>query len=296
MSRTYAVVAVVVTVVAMLPHRGTAKPTEECLASFGSQGQGGLRELSTEYVARLEGKKNLFNVVEHLRGFTGLGESELRERLMRVGRFHFEGEHNFWAPKSSTELRWFYSCSVDYLFANAIHPAHRGLARLRELAGTDGPVLDYSGGVGNNVLYLALQGVDVEYFGIGLIEAAFAEYRVRRMGLENKVTFIKPWNARTNWTLDAVNALPSTRYSAILAMDVLEHIPHYERTVKGLVASLKPGGVIVENTPFGAGGGGDRDTRVHVGNGGISMQQAMGPDMVSEKTDFGNVWRKKTSA
>jgi len=94
---------------------------------------------------------------------------------------------------------------------NAIHPAlDFGLTP------ADGPVLDYrqsnskvssevsfysrlngkmtfekfhSGGAGNNVILLASSGIKCVYFGIGLLEFAFAEYRVRRLGLQNMVIF-----------------------------------------------------------------------------------------------------------
>ena len=73
--------------------------------------------------------------------------------------------------------------------------------------------------------------------------------------------------------------LPDNYYGAILAMDVLEHIPHYERVVKRMVESVRVGGRILEKSPFGKGSGGDEDTAVHVGNGGITMKTAMGPNM-----------------
>jgi len=43
--------------------------------------------------------------------------------MQSKANFHFEGEHMLWNPQSATELAWFYTHSVDYLFANAIHEA-----------------------------------------------------------------------------------------------------------------------------------------------------------------------------
>lgn len=55
-----------------------------------------------------------------LKDFTGLSDDEFMKRMMRTGRFHYEGEHSFWNPGSVSELAWYYATSIDYLFANAI--------------------------------------------------------------------------------------------------------------------------------------------------------------------------------
>jgi len=258
----------------------------------------------------------VFNVSQHLAGFTGLRESELQRRLARQGVYHFEVGHAFADPKSTTELAWFYSTSVDYLFGNAIHPAlDFGLTP------ADGPVLDYSGGVGNNVILLASSGIKCVYFGIGLLEFAFAQYRVRRLGLQNMVHFLKPYDSATGWDFDARKVLRNSSFGTILAIDVLEHIPQWQLTVEALVHSLRPGGRFIEDTPFAAdlstppaplppvtsdvssiasvvgdeGAEVDVDLRVHVGRGRMSMAQAMGPSMVLLNWSGGgttNFWRK----
>ena len=102
------------------------------------------------------------------------------------------------------------------------------------------------------------------------------------------------------------------RFGLILAIGVLEHVDHFERTVSAMVHTLKSGGWIVESSPFTeangtrhdkygvrAGVGGD-DTRLHVGTRGVTMAQAMGPRMVRESTLHGyahaqagyRFWRK----
>ncbi|KAI2494929.1 hypothetical protein MHU86_19574 [Fragilaria crotonensis] len=121
---------------------------------FVTQGQGGIGELTKVKVEKACSDPLSYNVCQDLANFTGLSSDELHLRLNRTGRFHFEGEHLFWNPTSPTELAWYYSTSVDYLFANAIHPA---LSRLVHLGEHHQPVLDYSGGVGNSILYLALE-------------------------------------------------------------------------------------------------------------------------------------------
>jgi hypothetical protein len=248
---------------------------------FVTQGQGGLATIKSTEVDRFCADPLVFDVCEDLLSFTGLDKEEAYVRLQRIGNFHFEGEHLFWNPKTSTELAWYYSTSQNYLFANAVHKVSSSLSNLNK---EHEPILDYSGGVGNNVLYLAgKKGLKCQYFGIGMIEKAFAQFRFNKRGLQDMVTVISPWSEATGWKFDPIaGALPRDgSLGAILAIDVLEHIPMYHVVVNAMVASLKVGGVILENTPFGKDAGyGDVDTRVHLSNGGVVMAEAMGERMV----------------
>ena len=154
--------------------------------------------------------------------------------------------------------------------------------------------MDFSGGVGNSVLYLALdRGLQCQYFGIGMIEKSFAEHRIAKRGLQHMVTILSPWSEKTNWKFDPIRAaLPRDgTLGSILAQDVLEHIPQYHHVVAAMVDSLKVGGVIFENTPFAPGPAVDGvDTRIHVHNGGISMKEAMGDRMVFREAE--GYWEK----
>ena len=273
---------------------------KKVLAAFGGTGQGGAKGISAKDLNKALADPMLFNVWEHLQGFTGLSDAELRRRLSREGQYHFEAEHAIADPQSSSELAWYYSTSVAYLFANAIHPAlDLGLRP------EDAPVLDYSGGVGNNVIFWAQKGIKSVYFGIGMMEYAFAEYRVRRMGLEQMVTFLKPHHKNSSWLFDSRKVLAPNTYGTIVAMDVLEHVPRWQDTVKAMVQSLRDGGQIIECSPFStntAESGTDKDLRVHVGQGATSMTQAMGPGMrrigtlqhinPTKLTACETVWRK----
>ena len=127
---------------------------KQVLAAWGGTGQGGAKGISNSDLEKILANPLLFNVWEHLQGFTGLSDSELWRRLAREGQFHFDAEHAIATPQSSRELAWYYSTSVAYLFANAIHPALD-----LNLQPEDAPVLDYSGGVGNNVILWALNGL-----------------------------------------------------------------------------------------------------------------------------------------
>lgn len=151
------------------------------------------------------------------------------------------------------------------------------------------PVLDYSGGVGNNIMHLAKKGIQCHYFVIGMIEYAFAEFRVAKNNLTDLVEFKKPYSPKTGYRFDSItSALPGDgSLGAILAMDVLEHIPKYHLVVKEMVDSLQVGGVIAEKSPFDNRGQNGEDVRMHVSNGGVSMKDAMGPRMNVRK-----IWKR----
>lgn len=268
------------------------EPTlENCRLVFSTQHQGGLGETSLSTIQEHCSNSLLFNVCEDLQDFTGLNNSEFNERMERKGRFHFEGEHLFWNPTSKTELAWYYATSVNYLFANAIHPAVSNMLRHVENK-TYEPILDYSGGVGNNILYLAKKEIKVQYFGIGMAEYAFARYRVEKHGVEEYVEFKHPYSAGTGFKFNPIDApLPrDCSLGSILAMDVLEHIPEYHNVVRAMVESLRMGGIIVENTPFGRNDlkDGEEDLRVHLA-ASMPMEEAMGLRM---KKIYQGVWKK----
>jgi hypothetical protein len=156
------------------------------------------------------------------------------------------------------------------------------------------PVMDYSGGVGNNVLYLAeTHGLSVQYFGIGLAEYAFSQYRIRSRQLTDKVSFLLPYSSTTEYKFDPVNGpLPRDgSLGAILAIDVLEHIPTYHLVVEAMVDSIRVGGVIAEYSPFSeVASKNEIADSVHLSNGGVSMINAMGPRM--QYSQENGVWIK----
>jgi hypothetical protein len=61
-------------------------------------------------------------------------------------------------------------------------------------------------GAGNNVIGLAKNGVKCQYFGIGMIEYAFAEFRTGKKGLEDLVECKSPFSSRTEWKFNPIDA------------------------------------------------------------------------------------------
>ena len=74
------------------------------LTGVGSTGQGGGKGISARDLNKALADPMLLNVWEHLQGCTGLSDAELRRRLSREGKHHFEAEHAIADPQSSSEL------------------------------------------------------------------------------------------------------------------------------------------------------------------------------------------------
>ncbi len=262
---------------------------------FSARGQGGMMELKPQVVKDFCADPKVDGACEELQDFTGLTDEEFAKRIERRGHFHFEGEHRFWNPGSETELAWYYATSVDYLFGNVVHSVATDVLDSFLEREKHEPVLEYSGGTGNNAVFLAKKrGLRVQYFGIGMAEKTFVRYRVERNGLQDLVEFKDPYAQRTGYTFDPINGpLPRDgSLGSVLAMDVLEHIPDYHRVVEAMVDSIRVGGRIIENSPFAKEekSSDQEDLRVHVSTGGVSMQEAMGPRM--KKIDAAGVWEK----
>ena len=107
---------------------------------------------------------------------------------------------------------------------------------------------------------------------------------MKLLGLDKLVTFIRPHQEHNNWSFSSIFVPQKEKYGTILAIGVLEHIPDYQKTVAALVSVLRVNGHFYEHTPFSADLKGDEvDLRIHVGNKGVSMAQAMGPKMQEKK-------------
>lgn len=207
-------------------------------SSMGSAGS------TVHSLRHMGGSASRFNVLDDLIHFTGLTIDELVPRVSRKGRFHFAAEHMYWNPHSTREQLWYYRTSLGYLFGMSLHPYEpvvSFIAHSQQKGAYDfGDVLDFSGGVGANVLLLATHRVRTTYSAVSVLDTAFVRYRVARRGLTRNVSFIEPYSARTNWRLDPPAALMEhhERFGVILAIGVLEHIDHFERTVRAMVRSL----------------------------------------------------------
>jgi 2-polyprenyl-3-methyl-5-hydroxy-6-metoxy-1,4-benzoquinol methylase len=215
------------------------------------------------------------NVIEDLLAYTGFSEEELKPYLLRAPEKHFESEFDWVRPRDRKSLTWFYRTSSAYLFANACHPYSSALDVL-----TEGPVLDYGAGVGCHSIPLAKRGLEVDFVEISRMQADFLRFRAMRHGLTRLHELLPFFQGR----FDPVRCITRT-YRAIVAMDVLEHIPDYHLLVRHFIEHLEPGGLIIENSPF------DPDAReiaIHVAPS-MPLERAMEG---MQKVTAG-VWRKE---
>lgn len=178
---------------------------------------------------------------------------------------------------------------VSYLFVNADHPQESAI--VARLEPEDGPVLDYSGGVGSTVLGLAPKNISCHYFGIGVQEFAFAEFRVARRGAQYLVKMVSPYDfMEGEYRFNACKSILEASYGAIVAIDVLEHIPDYHVTAKHLAGLLRRGGLFFESSPFD--NASDDPLAIHQ-RANVAMADALdGLEFMRQLEGGVKVWRK----
>jgi 2-polyprenyl-3-methyl-5-hydroxy-6-metoxy-1,4-benzoquinol methylase len=213
-------------------------------------------------------------ILQDLIDFTGFTREQLKSRILRDPEVHHESEFRWYNPRDINELNWFYRNTASFLFANAVHHYWQKLDMIK-----GGRVLDFGAGAGCNVIWLAKRGLQVDFLEIGRVQADFINFRARKRGLAN-VTEIMPYY---EGMFDPIHSVTKI-YNAIIVFHVLEHIPDYHLAVEHFIAHLKPGGLILEESPFN-----ERSTGmdIHV-KASMPMKEAMdGMTLIAE-----GVWKK----
>lgn len=85
----------------------------------------------------------------------------------------------------------------------------------------------------------------MDFVEIGRLQADFLRFRAQRQQLSN-LREVPPYH---EGRFDPLACITAT-YDAIVAIDVLEHIPDYHLVVRHFIEHLRPGGFILENSPF----------------------------------------------
>lgn len=232
--------------------------------------------LENERLKYIENDARYNDIISDLVAYTGFQKEKLLPYLLRYPRLHFESEFNWVDPKDELELTWFYRSNTGYFFANSIHPYVSKLDIIKQ-----GKILDYGAGIGCNTIGMAKRGFEVDFLEINLLQADFIKFRAERHKLKN-VKEIRPYS---EGKFDPVLCIVE-QYDAIIAMDVLEHIPDYHVVVEHFIKRLKPGGLIIENSPFDPFAD---DIALHL-RLSLPLEEAM---VGMERIDEG-IWKKKS--
>ena len=102
-------------------------------------------------------------------------------------------------------------------------------------------MLDFGAGTGQRSRCCSPPlGLDVWVSELNALQRDFIRFRVARHGLGDRVTVADPWAE-----------LPPAGFGAIMAVDVLEHLPDCRSVLEEtLLPALARDGVLVENSPF----------------------------------------------
>ena len=147
------------------------------------------------------------------------------------------------ADESPAALLAFYQTSDRYLYESTYtegYADHQRMARLVLGAARRwrlAPALDFGGGGGGMTLMLAGRGIACEYADVPGRLSEFVRWRLSQHGLKVPMH-------------DATRPLPAARYRAVLAIDVLEHVPDLVATLRQLKAALQPGGWLIATHSF----------------------------------------------
>ena len=187
------------------------------------------------------GEADLVDLAE----FTGLDREAILAYLDRRQGRRVSDEFAWIAPRSQAQYAWFYRGSRSYLFT-----VNDAWDRALELAKPGMRCLDFGGGGGRNALGMAAQGCEVFYVDIGLQTSAFVAFRARKRALD--LTVIDPMvRDGDRWVCDTAEAARRVGgFDLIVCDNVFEHVPDYHLVLRKLCAGLKPGGRVLECTPF----------------------------------------------
>lgn len=179
-------------------------------------------------------------LLEDLAAYTGLAPGAVEELVCARSPVDFRAEWHA-TPAALRSDRWFYLSAKTYLFGNAVHfasePAVDAVAQLLAPGAT---VLEFGAGTGNLSIALARRGHTVVADELSALQRDFIRFRTHRHGLDARLSVLDPW-------IDP----PGDSADAVTAFDVLEHLPDGRATLdQRLLAPLRPGGVLIENSPF----------------------------------------------
>jgi SAM-dependent methyltransferase len=180
------------------------------------------------------------DTIDDIAEFTGLGRTVAETEVATRRSLNFRSEW-FATPMPIRRDHWFYLSSKTYLFANASHFTDGAFVReFRERIPSGARVLDFGGGSGELSLQLASAGYHVTFLELNSLQRDFMRFRIDRHSLHDVLDVLDPWAS-----------MPRAAFDAVVAMDVIEHLPNAAEVLRErLLPARKNDGVLVENSPF----------------------------------------------
>ncbi|MFA5786451.1 MAG: class I SAM-dependent methyltransferase [Actinomycetota bacterium] len=188
--------------------------------------------------------------LEELSTFTGMTKEVCRERVRSYSTEDMASAWRRVCPKTPKEILEFYQSEELYVWElaqwhassarnpywNALeqfctrHPPGAGFRR----------VYDFGCGIGTDALFLATRGYDVTIVDVDGPASRFARHRFARHRLPARFVESR-----------SVLPEPDGLYDAVVCFDVFEHLPDPLEAARRLVAALRPGGILVQQSTFG---------------------------------------------
>ena len=189
-------------------------------------------------------------------------------------------QFNFFAPKTRSELEWFYMSNNAYLFAFLRRKPGDAVRKIfREYVGSGKRpiILDFGGGIANDLF--SLYEINSEFFPIfvelNILQLEFVKWRSQKYN-----TKIMAISGR-----EFIDKIGFMSPDILILMDIVEHLYDYPSTLKPILDRMPKFSHIIEHTPFGT-----NDFDIH-------MKDKYGFQDFLNKNGFNkleeHIWRKR---
>ena len=160
-------------------------------------------------------------------GFEEQWASKKRDTPESIASFYLEHDKDIWRQAYLSDCKFNYKKKILKIW-HLIAAEHLS---------PESPILDYGGGAGALVHYIASKGFTA--VDIADIPSKTIEFVAKQMSsmLRNIIT------------LDSQGTLPAHDYAVIICVDVLEHAPQPLAVMKNFLQSLRTGGLLILNFP-----------------------------------------------
>jgi SAM-dependent methyltransferase len=238
------------------------------------------RDELTALPAPVDVDGRVVDVVDDLVAYTQLPRDTVTDLSMRRRPIDFRSEW-FSTPQALRSDHWFYLGAKSYLFGNAVHFSTAEVVEryITPNIARGGAVLDFGAGVGTLAIMAAAAGFEAVVTELNALQRDFIRFRISHNGLEDRVQVLDPWED-----------IPRERFDAVIAIDVLEHLPDGQRLVdEQLLPSLRERALIVENTRFVV----NASNPMHHLDWGLDPQlEGAGFGRIMRAEDGTRVWRR----